>query len=54
MNEHNSPEDDSRRTFLKGAAATGLAATGLAFSGTAAAQQSIKNLNVELTEQGEF
>lgn len=39
MSEDTEP-DDSRRTFLKGVAATGVAATGLAaFSGGAAAQQ---------------
>ena len=46
--------DETRRTFMKGAAATGVAATGLtAFGGNAAAQQeNIRNLNVNLTEQG--
>lgn len=39
MTENNPPEDDSRRNFLKGAAATGITATGLlAFSGSATAQ----------------
>lgn len=52
MTDNNVP-DDSRRTVLKGAAATGLAATGLGVFGTsAAAQQNIKNLNVNLTQQG--
>lgn len=38
---------------MKGAAATGVAATGVtAFSGGAAAQPNIRNLNVNLTEQG--
>lgn len=45
--------EQTRRTFVKGAAATGVAATGVtAFSGGAAAQQDIRNLNVNLTEQG--
>ena len=46
--------EQTRRTFVKGAAATGVAATGVtAFSGGAAAQpQNIRNLNVNLTEQG--
>lgn len=44
------PEDVDRRTFVKGAAATGVAATGLgAVGGTAAAQQNIKNLNVQIS-----
>lgn len=52
MNENN-VSDDSRRTFLKGATATGLAATGLGvFSGSAAAQQNIRELNISLNEQG--
>lgn len=52
MNENN-VSDDSRRTFLKGATATGLAATGLGvFGGSAAAQQNIRELNVNLSEQG--
>lgn len=39
--------DKSRRTFMKGAAATGVAATGMAaFSGSAAAQEDIRQLNV--------
>ena len=48
MSENNQPEDDSRRTFLKGAAATGVAATGLtALTGNAAAQrQRVRNLNL--------
>lgn len=51
MSEDPEP-DDSRRTFMKGAAATGLAVTGLgAFGGSAAAQQNIRSLNVSLTEQ---
>ncbi|MFC7008235.1 twin-arginine translocation signal domain-containing protein [Halalkalicoccus salilacus] len=45
--------EQTRRTFVKGAAATGVAATGVtAFSGGAAAQpQNIRNLNVNLTDQ---
>lgn len=40
-------ENPNRRTFVKGAAATGLAAAGLgAMSGGAAAQQNIRNLNL--------
>lgn len=51
MTEQNDSEQ-TRRTFVKGAAATGVAATGLtAFSGGAAAQQRIRNLNINLTEQ---
>lgn len=47
MNEHNRPEDDSRRSFLKGAAATGIAATGLtAFSGNAAAAPGVQNVSI--------
>ena len=49
MNENN-VSDDSRRTFLKGATATGLAATGLGvFGGSAAAQQNVRNLNVQIS-----
>lgn len=52
MDENNVP-DDSRRTVLKGAAATGLAATGLGvFGGSAVAQQDIRSLSVNVTEQG--
>lgn len=51
MNE-NIESDDSRRTFLKGATATGLAATGLGvFGGSATAQQDIRELNINLSEQ---
>ena len=52
MSDKNQP-DEARRTFIKGAAATGVAATGLtAFSGGAVAQpQNIRNLNVNLTQQ---
>lgn len=47
MSEKNQPDSTLRRTFMKGAAATGVAATGLgAFSGSAAAQQNVRNLNV--------
>ena len=49
MNENN-VSDDSRRSVLKGAAATGLAATGLGvFGGSAAAQQNIRNLKVQIS-----
>jgi len=52
MDENELP-DDSRRTVLKGAAATGLAATGLSlFGGSAVARQNIRDLNVSLNEQG--
>ncbi|WP_336363177.1 hypothetical protein [Halalkalicoccus salilacus] len=53
MSDQNKP-DEARRTFMKGAAATGVAATGLGiFSGGAVAQQeNIRNLNVNLTRQG--
>ena len=44
--------NETRRTFMKGAAATGVAATGLtAFSGNAAAQQRIRELQVNLQQQ---
>ena len=44
--------NETRRTFMKGAAATGVAATGLtAFSGSAAGQQDIRELAVNLQEQ---
>lgn len=47
MSEKNQSDSTLRRTFMKGAAATGVAATGLgAFSGSAAAQQNVRNLNV--------
>ena len=45
------PEDEERRTFMKGAAATGVAVTGIGLFGTASAQQDIRELNVNLTEQ---
>ncbi|WP_336345308.1 hypothetical protein [Halalkalicoccus ordinarius] len=52
MSDKNQP-DEARRTFIKGAAATGVAATGLtAFSGSAVGQQQrIRSLNINLTEQ---
>ena len=49
--EHQSNE--TRRTFMKGAAATGVAATGLtAFSGSAAAQEDVtlRDLQLNITE----
>ena len=47
MSEKNQSDSTLRRTFMKGAAATGVAATGLgAFSGSAAAQENVRNLNV--------
>ena len=46
MTDQNDSEQ-TRRTFVKGAAVTGVAATGLtAFSGNVAAQQNIQRLNV--------
>lgn len=51
MTDQNDSEQ-TRRTFVKGAAATGVAATGLtAFSTSAAAQQNIRNLPVNISEQ---
>lgn len=41
-----------RRTFVKGAAATGVAASGLGVFGSASAQQNIKNLNVQISGGG--
>lgn len=44
-------EKPTRRTVVKGAAATGLAATGLgAFGSSASAQQDIRNLNVQISD----
>lgn len=43
------PEDEERRTLMKGAVATGVAATGLGIFGSASAQQGIRNLNVQIS-----
>lgn len=48
----NAPEDEERRTFMKGAVATGVAATGLGLFGSASAQQDIRELSINITEQG--
>lgn len=55
MTENDQTTDDSRRNFLKGAAATGITATGLiGFSGSAAAQRGVRNLqfNVQNVQSG--
>lgn len=47
----NSSTDGTRRTVLKGAAATGLAAVGVgAFGGGAVARRNVRNLNLNLSE----
>lgn len=51
MTENNEPDDDSRRTFLKGAAATGLTVAGIgAFSGSATAQQNVPQLQLNIAD----
>lgn len=53
MTENESTADDSRRNFLKGAAATGMTATGLlGLSGSASAQQNVRNLQLDVQELG--
>lgn len=51
MTEDDPTTNDSRRNFLKGAAATGITATGLiGFSGSAAAQQNVRELQLNVQQ----
>ena len=53
MTENEPTADDSRRNFLKGAAATGITATGLlGLSGSATAQQNVRNLQLDVQDVG--
>ena len=49
MSERTNDDDATRRTVLKGAAATGITATGLGVFGSASAQQNLRNLNVQIS-----